>query len=437
MTASHLEPVLETLKWIRHESDTWLEVTTLLIPGHNDGDDELRRLAAWFFANLGPDVPLHFTAFHPDFKMTDVPPTPPETLRRARAIARAAGLRYVYVGNVHDAEGQTTRCARCARPLIGRDWYAITHYALTRGGACAHCGHPLPGRFGAEPVALRAGFRRLRVARRERAAAASARPARPPSPRPGARCASRRGLYLLFAVEMWERFSYYGMRALLVLFLVDGARRARVGQADGGAALRLVRLRSSTCRRSPAATSPIASSARTARWSSAASIIAAGHFCLAVPTMPTLLPRARPHRHRHRLLQVERLDDGRPAVSSRATAGATAASPSSTWASTSARCSGRSCAATSPRAPRWGWHWGFGAAGVGMVLGLATLPAGSRPRYLPGIGDAPNRAAAAAPRRVARRPAHAARSATAGRAVRDLRLRRSSSGWRSSRPARR
>jgi pyruvate formate lyase activating enzyme len=162
-TASHLEPVLETLKWIRHKSATWLEVTTLLIPGHNDGDDELRRLSDWFFANLGPDVPLHFTAFHPDFKMMDVPPTPPETLRRARAIALAAGLRYVYVGNVNDPEGQTTSCARCARPLIVRDWYAILRYDV-RGGACAHCGHPLPGRFGAEPVAPRAGFRRVRLA---------------------------------------------------------------------------------------------------------------------------------------------------------------------------------------------------------------------------------------------------------------------------------
>ena len=161
-TASHLEPVLETLKWIRHKSSTWLEVTTLLIPGQNDSDDELRRLADWFAANLGRDVPLHFTAFHPDFKMTDIPPTPPETLRRARAIARAAGLRYVYVGNVHDEDGQTTMCARCDQPLIGRDWYALTHFAL-KDGACAHCGHPLPGRFGAEPVARRSGFRRLRV----------------------------------------------------------------------------------------------------------------------------------------------------------------------------------------------------------------------------------------------------------------------------------
>jgi pyruvate formate lyase activating enzyme len=161
-TASHLEPVLETLKWIVRTGTTWLEVTTLLIPGLNDGDDELRRMTAWFHANLGPDVPLHFTAFHPDFKMLDIPPTPPETLRRARAIALAAGLRYVYVGNVSDPEGQTTSCARCARPLIVRDWYAISHYAAA-GGACRHCGHPLPGRFSAEPVATRTGFRRVRL----------------------------------------------------------------------------------------------------------------------------------------------------------------------------------------------------------------------------------------------------------------------------------
>jgi pyruvate formate lyase activating enzyme len=166
-TGAHLDAVLETLKWIHDHTSTWLEVTTLLIPGHNDGDDEIRRLADWFRANLGPDVPLHFTAFHPDFKMLDVPPTPSATLRRARAIAKAAGLRYVYTGNVHDEEGQTTACARCARPLIGRDWYAITRYDLRvddAGAACAHCGHPLPGLFSREPVAARAGFRRLRVA---------------------------------------------------------------------------------------------------------------------------------------------------------------------------------------------------------------------------------------------------------------------------------
>jgi pyruvate formate lyase activating enzyme len=163
-TASHLEPVLETLKWIVREARTWLEVTTLLIPGQNDSDHELGRLTAWFRENLGEDVPLHFTAFHPDFKMMDLPPTPPETLRRARAIGLAAGLRYVYVGNVHDSDGQTTFCPRCSRPLIVRDWFAIKHYALDARGACNHCGQPIPGRFAAEPVAARAGFRRHRVA---------------------------------------------------------------------------------------------------------------------------------------------------------------------------------------------------------------------------------------------------------------------------------
>jgi pyruvate formate lyase activating enzyme len=162
-TSAHLDDVLETLKWIRHETTTWLEVTTLLIPGHNDSDDEIGRLAGWFHANLGADVPLHFTAFRPDYKMMDVPPTPPETLRRARAIAKRAGLHHVYVGNVHDAEGQTTTCARCEAPLIGRDWFAITRYDV-RDGACGRCGEPLPGRFGREAVAPRAGFRRLRVA---------------------------------------------------------------------------------------------------------------------------------------------------------------------------------------------------------------------------------------------------------------------------------
>jgi len=162
LTGSRLAPVLDTLAYLRHETKVWFEITTLLIPGRNDSEAEVREECRWIMRELGPDVPLHFTAFHPDFKMTDIPPTPPETLRRARAIARAAGLRYVYVGNVHDEDGQTTMCARCDQPLIGRDWYAITHFAL-KDGACAHCGHPLPGRFAAAPVALRSGFRRLRV----------------------------------------------------------------------------------------------------------------------------------------------------------------------------------------------------------------------------------------------------------------------------------
>ena len=125
VTFSHLDPVLETLKWIKHETNVWLEITNLMIPGLNDDEAETRKLAEWVGAELGDDVPLHFTAFHPDFKMRDIPPTPPSTLTRARAIAREVGLKYVYTGNVHDRAGGTTLCPSCAAPVIERDWYAI------------------------------------------------------------------------------------------------------------------------------------------------------------------------------------------------------------------------------------------------------------------------------------------------------------------------
>jgi pyruvate formate lyase activating enzyme len=138
--------VLETLEYLR-TTDVWFEVTTLLIPGHNDSDAELAAECAWFAEHLGPDVPLHFSAFHPDFKMRDVPRTPPETLRRARRIAREHGLRYVYTGNVHDPDGQTTECAGCGTPVIVRDWYVIERYTLTGQGACQRCGAEVPGRF--------------------------------------------------------------------------------------------------------------------------------------------------------------------------------------------------------------------------------------------------------------------------------------------------
>jgi pyruvate formate lyase activating enzyme len=117
LTGARLDPVLDTLRYIHDETDCWLEVTTLLIPGQNDGDAELQALAGWMLAHLGPDVPLHFSAFHPDFKLRDIPPTPLATLQRARRIARQAGLHYVYVGNVHDAEGDSTWCPACG----GRD----------------------------------------------------------------------------------------------------------------------------------------------------------------------------------------------------------------------------------------------------------------------------------------------------------------------------
>jgi len=148
---AHLQPVLETLEYLVRETSVWTEITTLLIPGHNDGEEEVGRLSAWIAEHLGLDVPLHFSAFHPDFELRDVPPTPPATLARARRQARAAGLRHVYTGNVHDAEGDTTRCAGCGAALIVRDWYQLVDYRLTPEGRCPDCALGLPGRFDAGP----------------------------------------------------------------------------------------------------------------------------------------------------------------------------------------------------------------------------------------------------------------------------------------------
>ena len=145
ITFARLPAVLETLAHLRHSTDVWFEITTLLIPGHNDADAEIAEECAWLVEHLGTDVPLHFTAFHPDFKMRDVPPTPPETLRRARRIALEHGLRYVYTGNVHDPDGQTTTCPGCGSPVVVRDWYVISGYQLDRSGACLHCGHQIQG----------------------------------------------------------------------------------------------------------------------------------------------------------------------------------------------------------------------------------------------------------------------------------------------------
>jgi pyruvate formate lyase activating enzyme len=150
ITAAHLQPVLDTLRYLVHETNVWTEITTLIIPGHNDSDEELARLSDFVAKELSPDVPIHFSAFHPDYRMTDVPPTPPETLRRARRIARAAGLRYVYTGNVHDVEGDTTTCVGCGHKLIVRDWFAILEYNVDAHGRCPGCAKPLPGRFAAE-----------------------------------------------------------------------------------------------------------------------------------------------------------------------------------------------------------------------------------------------------------------------------------------------
>ncbi len=142
-----LQPVLDTLVYLAKETQVWTEITTLLIPGKNDSDEELRAQCKWIRANLGADVPLHFTAFHPDWKMDDVPATPAATLTRARDIARLAGLNYVYTGNVHDPAGGSTYCPSCEKRVIGRDWYRIDSYELTETGACRSCGAAIAGRF--------------------------------------------------------------------------------------------------------------------------------------------------------------------------------------------------------------------------------------------------------------------------------------------------
>ena len=147
VTASQLEPVKDTLRYLVHETAVWTEITTLLIPGLNDSDAELTQLAEWVAGDLGLDVPVHFSAFHPDYKMMDLPRTPVATLRRARAIAMRAGLRYVYTGNVHDRDGDTTRCPGCGTAVIERDWYEILGAKLDRGH-CAACGAAIAGRFG-------------------------------------------------------------------------------------------------------------------------------------------------------------------------------------------------------------------------------------------------------------------------------------------------
>jgi pyruvate formate lyase activating enzyme len=148
VTFSKLGPVLETLEYLAKETKVWTEVTTLLIPGKNDAPDEIEKLAQWMATHMGPEVPLHFSAFHPDFKMMDIPATPPETLRRAREISLKNGLKHVYVGNVHDIEGDTTFCTGCRSKLIVRDWYELLDYRVTPEGKCPDCGHALAGRFG-------------------------------------------------------------------------------------------------------------------------------------------------------------------------------------------------------------------------------------------------------------------------------------------------
>jgi pyruvate formate lyase activating enzyme len=151
LCSGKLAPVLETLEYLKHETGVWLEITTLLIPGENDTVQEIEAESRWIIEHLGPDVPLHFSAFHPDWKMMDTPPTPPQTLRDARRIAMEAGIRYVYTGNIHDPAGQTTYCRGCGATLIGRDWYDLTAWRLSAEGRCLECGTPCAGVFDAAP----------------------------------------------------------------------------------------------------------------------------------------------------------------------------------------------------------------------------------------------------------------------------------------------
>ena len=155
ITLTHIEPVLQVLKWLRHETDVWFEMTNLMIPTLNDGGDEVKQLCDWVLKNLGDDVPLHFTAFHPDFKLRDKPNTPPETLHRARSIAMEMGLKFVYEGNIF-SDGANTICPGCKRTIVRRSWHSIVTNKLQQG-ACGYCGTVIPGVFTQQQVELRRG----------------------------------------------------------------------------------------------------------------------------------------------------------------------------------------------------------------------------------------------------------------------------------------
>ncbi len=163
----HLQPVLDTLIYLKHETDIWLELTTLLIPGENDHEAEVHAMTRWIADTLGPDVPLHFTAFHPDWKMLDTPSTPIATLTRSRDIAIGNGLRYVYTGNVHDFEGSSTYCHACGERLVGRDWYELSTWNIEigdAGAACSKCGAAVAGVFEESPGTWGSRRRPVRIA---------------------------------------------------------------------------------------------------------------------------------------------------------------------------------------------------------------------------------------------------------------------------------
>lgn len=161
LTGGHLQPVLDTLVYLKQQTPVWIELTNLLIPGENDSEAELQAMTQWIVENLGADVPIHFTAFHPDWKMQNLPPTPAQTLRRAREIALQNGIRYAYTGNVHDSDGGSTYCHHCGQRLIERDWYVLKAWHLTSEGKCIRCGTSCAGVFDSQPGSW--GAKRLPV----------------------------------------------------------------------------------------------------------------------------------------------------------------------------------------------------------------------------------------------------------------------------------
>lgn len=165
LCSAHLEPVLDTLIYIHRETPVWMEITNLIIPGENDGDEELESMTRWIVENLGPDVPIHFTAFHPDYKLMNHDATPAATLQRARRIAMKNGIHFAYTGNVDDVEGGSTFCPRCGVRVIGRRGYALFESNLTRDGACADCGERIPGVFEENPVPGEVRRRPVRIGR--------------------------------------------------------------------------------------------------------------------------------------------------------------------------------------------------------------------------------------------------------------------------------
>jgi pyruvate formate lyase activating enzyme len=151
LCAGQLQPVLDTLRYLKHETEVWFEITNLIIPGENDSDAEINALTRWVVDNLGTDVPLHFSAFHPDYKMLDKPRTPSSTLTRARNIALENGVQYAYTGNVFDERGDSTYCHQCGEKLIGRDWYVLTAWNLTEDGRCPVCNTACTGVYESQP----------------------------------------------------------------------------------------------------------------------------------------------------------------------------------------------------------------------------------------------------------------------------------------------